>query len=139
MCEGVCALHHMSRGGASGRLTVEADDVVEALAQPFPQPGAYAPIGAGGEHHIAFGIHDDCLSGQRLPSFFNQYSSQTGCVAVARLMIGDEPRLVCTLAYTARSASVPLSLCVSYGLATPESLHMHGFLEQVLPGSKWLT
>ncbi len=30
-------------------------------------------------------------------------------------------------------------LCVSYGLATPVSLHMHGFLEQVLPGFKWLT
>lgn len=29
-------------------------------------------------------------------------------------------------------------LCVSYGLATPESLHMHAFLEQVLPGFKWL-
>lgn len=29
-------------------------------------------------------------------------------------------------------------VCVSYGLATPESLHMHGFLEQVLPGFKWL-
>lgn len=30
-------------------------------------------------------------------------------------------------------------VCVSYGLATPESLHMHGFLEQVLPGFQWLT
>ena len=30
-------------------------------------------------------------------------------------------------------------VCVSYGLATPESLHMHVFLEQVLPGFKWLT
>jgi len=30
-------------------------------------------------------------------------------------------------------------LCVSYGLATPASMHMHGFLEQVLPGFKWLT
>ncbi len=29
--------------------------------------------------------------------------------------------------------------CVSYGLAMPESLHMHGFLEQVLPGFKWLS
>ena len=26
-------------------------------------------------------------------------------------------------------------VCVSYSLATPESLHMHGFLEQVLPDS----
>jgi hypothetical protein len=30
-------------------------------------------------------------------------------------------------------------LCVAYGLATPETLHMHPFLEQVLPGFKWLT
>ena len=30
-------------------------------------------------------------------------------------------------------------LCVVYGLATPTSLHMHPFLEQVLPGFKWLT
>jgi hypothetical protein len=29
--------------------------------------------------------------------------------------------------------------CVAYGLATPESLHMHAFLEQVLPGFKWLS
>ncbi len=30
-------------------------------------------------------------------------------------------------------------LCVIYGLVTPESLHMHQFLEQVLPAFKWLT
>ena len=30
-------------------------------------------------------------------------------------------------------------VCVTYGLATPASLHMTGFLEQVLPGFKWLT
>lgn len=30
-------------------------------------------------------------------------------------------------------------VCVSYGLATPEALHMHGFLELILPGFKWLT
>ena len=29
--------------------------------------------------------------------------------------------------------------CVIYGLVTPESLHMHAFLEQVLPAFKWLT
>lgn len=29
--------------------------------------------------------------------------------------------------------------CVAYGLATPEPWHMHAFLEQVLPGFKWLT
>ena len=30
-------------------------------------------------------------------------------------------------------------LCVIYGLITPESLHMHQFLENVLPAFKWLT
>ncbi|HDL18210.1 MAG TPA: hypothetical protein ENH29_04065 [Bacteroidetes bacterium] len=30
-------------------------------------------------------------------------------------------------------------LCIGYGLVTPESLHMHRFLEQVLPAFKWLT
>lgn len=30
-------------------------------------------------------------------------------------------------------------VCVLYGLATPQSLHMHGFLEQILPAFKWLT
>ena len=30
-------------------------------------------------------------------------------------------------------------LCVIYGLVTPQSLHMHTFLEQVLPAFKWLT
>ena len=30
-------------------------------------------------------------------------------------------------------------VCVFYGLATPEALHMHAFLEQVLPAFKWLT
>lgn len=29
--------------------------------------------------------------------------------------------------------------CIAYGLVTPESLHMHDFLEQVLPAFKWLT
>lgn len=30
-------------------------------------------------------------------------------------------------------------LCVAWGLMTPEALHMHGFLEQVLPAFKWLS
>jgi hypothetical protein len=30
-------------------------------------------------------------------------------------------------------------VCVIYGLVTPQSLHMHAFLEQVLPAFKWLT
>lgn len=29
-------------------------------------------------------------------------------------------------------------LCVAYGLAMPESIHMYAFLEQMLPGFKWL-
>lgn len=30
-------------------------------------------------------------------------------------------------------------VCVAYGLVVPRSLHMTGFLEQVLPGFQWLT
>lgn len=30
-------------------------------------------------------------------------------------------------------------VCVAYGFAVPQSLHMHAFLEQVLPGFEWLT
>ena len=30
-------------------------------------------------------------------------------------------------------------LCVIWGLVTPESLHMHQFLELVLPAFKWLS
>ena len=41
-----------------------------------------------------------------------------------------------SLATTALSSFV---VCVGYGLVTPETLHMHAFLEQVLPGFKWLT
>ncbi len=29
--------------------------------------------------------------------------------------------------------------CILYGLITPESIHMHPFLEAVLPGFKWLS
>ena len=36
-------------------------------------------------------------------------------------------------------AAVTFIVCVIYGLVTPQSLHMHAFLEQVLPGFKWLT
>ncbi len=35
--------------------------------------------------------------------------------------------------------TVSYLLCVIYGLLTPESLHMHKFLEAVLPAFKWLT
>lgn len=36
-------------------------------------------------------------------------------------------------------AGVSFILCVVWGLVTPESLHMEGFLEQVLPAFRWLT
>lgn len=34
--------------------------------------------------------------------------------------------------------SISFVLCVIYGWIAPESLHMHQFLEIVLPGFKWL-
>jgi len=36
-------------------------------------------------------------------------------------------------------SAVTFVVCVIYGLVTPQSLHMHAFLEQVLPAFKWLT
>lgn len=35
--------------------------------------------------------------------------------------------------------AVTFIVCVLYGLIVPETLHMTGFLEQVLPGFRWLT
>lgn len=35
--------------------------------------------------------------------------------------------------------AVSFLVCVIYGLITPESVHMHTFLESVLPAFKWLT
>ena len=35
--------------------------------------------------------------------------------------------------------AVSFILCVIWGLVTPESLHMHQFLEIVLPAFKWLS
>jgi len=35
--------------------------------------------------------------------------------------------------------AVSFVVCVLYGLVTPESLHMHGFLEAVLPAFHWLS
>lgn len=35
--------------------------------------------------------------------------------------------------------AITFLVCVLYGLATPESLHMHALLEQMLPAFKWLT
>ena len=34
-------------------------------------------------------------------------------------------------------SSVTFIVCVVYGLITPESLHMHEFLEIAFPGFKW--
>jgi hypothetical protein len=39
----------------------------------------------------------------------------------------------------ATANAISFIVCISYGLATPEALHMHVFLEQVLPGFKWLS
>ena len=36
-------------------------------------------------------------------------------------------------------SSVNYLVCVFYGLVVPESLHMTAFLEQILPGFRWLT
>lgn len=35
--------------------------------------------------------------------------------------------------------SITFVVCVIYGLVTPQSLHMSGLLEQLLPAFKWLT
>ena len=37
------------------------------------------------------------------------------------------------------TTAISYLLCVVWGLITPEALHMHGFLEQVLPAFKWLS
>ena len=36
-------------------------------------------------------------------------------------------------------SAITFIVCVVYGLVTPQSLHMHEFLELVLPAFKWLT
>lgn len=36
-------------------------------------------------------------------------------------------------------AAVSFVICVLWGLVTPEALHMHAFLEQILPSFTWLT
>lgn len=35
--------------------------------------------------------------------------------------------------------SVSFLLCVAWGLLTPASVQMHGFLEEILPGFRWLS
>lgn len=35
--------------------------------------------------------------------------------------------------------AVTFGVCVLYGLIVPSTLHMTGFLEQMLPGFRWLT
>ena len=37
------------------------------------------------------------------------------------------------------SGAVSFVVCVLWGLITPQSVHMHVFLEQFLPGFIWLT
>lgn len=37
------------------------------------------------------------------------------------------------------AAAVSFALCVLWGLITPEALHMHEFLETVLPGFSWIS
>lgn len=37
------------------------------------------------------------------------------------------------------AAAISFALCVLWGLVTPDSLHMHEFLEIVLPGFQWLS
>ena len=36
-------------------------------------------------------------------------------------------------------AALTYLVCIVYGLIVPETLHMTAFLEQVLPGFRWLT
>ena len=36
-------------------------------------------------------------------------------------------------------AAVSFVVCVLWGLVTPQSLHMHEFLELILPAFTWLT
>lgn len=37
------------------------------------------------------------------------------------------------------SAAASFIVCVAWGLVIPEKLHMHAFLELILPAFKWLT
>jgi len=37
------------------------------------------------------------------------------------------------------ASAISFVLCVVWGLVTPESLHMHEFLESVLPAFKWIS
>lgn len=37
------------------------------------------------------------------------------------------------------TAAISFVLCVIWGSLTPESAHMHAFLEQVLPAFEWLS
>ncbi len=39
----------------------------------------------------------------------------------------------------ATTTMISFVVCVTFGIFTPETLHMHVFLEHVLPGFKWLT
>ncbi len=39
----------------------------------------------------------------------------------------------------ALAAAVSFVVCVGWGLVMPKGLHMHGFLELLLPGFQWLS
>ena len=36
-------------------------------------------------------------------------------------------------------SAITFLVCIAFGLIVPDSLHMTGFLEQMLPGFQWLT
>ncbi|NOZ93863.1 MAG: hypothetical protein GXP47_03850 [Acidobacteria bacterium] len=36
-------------------------------------------------------------------------------------------------------AAVSFVACVVWGAVTPDALHMHGFLESILPGFRWIS
>lgn len=50
------------------RLEIEADDVVESLAQPFHHRRADPPVGTGDQDDVAFGIHDCDLFSRVTPA-----------------------------------------------------------------------
>ena len=48
----------------------------------------------------------------------------------------DIKRVTWTLAIW---SALTFVVCVAYGLVTPQSIHTPAFLEQILPGFRWLT
>ena len=65
-----------------------------------------------------------------------------GVAGLVTLTTGTEIDMLNTKVLTwslALFVTVTYLVCMAYGLIVPESLHMTGFLEQVLPGFQWLT